>query len=137
MPGTTFLILQSPTGYAVGHIPRSWTTRIDHLQGGVTGLSVNAAGTPATGTLVFRVVFRAFANDNKNVDELSTCGSIVIDGYKSAVAKFDRPLSSQLGDRFDNVKYWLEMEFVWRSDCSKVIELIDPPAPIFAEVVQA
>jgi len=133
-PGTTFILLQSPTGFILNaNTPTSWGQYfVEERQ--IDAFSIEFGPQIAEGSLHYRVYFRAFAQDNKFVTEDVRVGSIPLKLSDSDCFVTHRiePIVPELPMRFADCRQTVEVELFWlpRSKASPYLLLKKLPRPL-------
>jgi predicted O-methyltransferase YrrM len=136
VPGGGFLMLRAPDHYAIGEVPRS-TGQILISGSRVDGLTATIASTDFRGTLHYQMIFRAFRNGNREVEEYRRSGRIRLDAAttgRELIHRLDEPLISHLNERHGDCHHTLEIELAWEgADAQSTIRLCAAPRPLLPE----
>jgi Methyltransferase domain len=114
MPGTSFVVLQSPGYIAVGPSPYSWGQLPG--QSTIRALLVKLAGPATAGQLLYQVILRGFADGNRRVAELRSTGTIRLeaDGPREILLPLAESLACDEGQAWET--YTTEIELSWLAD---------------------
>jgi Methyltransferase domain len=136
VPGGSFLMLKAPDYYAVGEVPCS-TGHILISASRVDGLTATIASTDFRGTLHYQMIFRAFRNGNREIEEYRRSGRIRLDAASAGrelAHRLDEPLISHLNARHGDCLHRLEIELAWEgADAQSTLRLAAAPRPLLPE----
>jgi hypothetical protein len=118
LAGTHFVILKAPDHYYVGAGPHSWG------QGGVTtsavsGFRLELPAQATAGTLYYQAIFRAFADGNRDVEELKSIGEARVEVAGEPLTldqKLAEPLRSDILSRHQEAVFTFEIDLSWQPD---------------------
>ena len=133
VPGTTFVILQSPAHTTIGHGPVSWGQARTELTA-VDGFSLRLPSQHTSGVLHYQIIFRAFGDENRAGRELRSIGSIRLDlagEFLDLRHRIAQRLDCSSFNRYDDALYTFEVDLSWQPDPgSAPLALTTLPAPI-------
>ena len=118
IPGTTFILLKSPSHVSVGSEPCSWGQVFTDV-GSMQGLTLDLTEQVTSGTLCYHVIFRGFGDGNRAGVELKEVGRVRVDADGSGGSfthKLQKPLSWALAANYPDVRYSYEIEMSWQPD---------------------
>ena len=134
--GTSFLLLQGPSFVPLYKgTPQSWGQQyVDSVQ--MSGFAVDLVPQDAQGTLYYQAVLRAFADNNKSVEEHRSLGSVPIKAsgeIRKVQHRFPKTLRTNLPIRFTECRQSVEIEVVWEpaGNLNAPLKLKTAPTPIF------
>jgi predicted O-methyltransferase YrrM len=118
VPGTTFIILQSPTYLWIGPGPHSWG-QLFMESATVDGMCLHLATQKTAGTLFYQAIFRAFGDENRAGAEHKSLGGVRVDanGEASMLAvRFPNVLHSDMAVRHADARFSFEIDLSWKAD---------------------
>ena len=132
VPHGGFLALRSPAEYCLGNVPRSAGQVASPAR--VNGFSCRIVSKDYRGTLHYRLILRAFRDENREIGEYRTVGRIPLDaaiGEREVNHRLDQPLVSLLQERHGDCTHTLETELAWEGpDEEGTIGLVASPVPL-------
>lgn len=135
VPGTTFVVVQSPTHITLGHGPASWGQSRTELAA-VDGFALQLPAQRTSGVLHYQVIFRAFGDANRDGRELRSIGSIRLD-LAGEPLELRHGIAERLDcssfSRYPDAIYTFEVDLSWQPDgASAPLALGTLPSPIVA-----
>jgi predicted O-methyltransferase YrrM len=121
VPDTSFVVLQAPKYLSIDGVPRSSGQLRTELPV-VKALSLDLPAQVSSGTLFCQVFLRAFADSNRDIQELQSLESIRLDlrgGPQSFPLKLSKPL--HMPSKYEKVPLTYEIDLSWQAD--------DPTSP--------
>jgi predicted O-methyltransferase YrrM len=112
---TSFLLLQAPSHLSIGEGPHSWGQKfIDISQ--VGGFTLDLPPQTTAGVLSYQAILRGFGNENRDVEEVKSIGSLRLDltGPTAVTGKLAPPLRSRIAT--PDARFSFEIDLSWQAD---------------------
>lgn len=134
VPGTTFVILQSPSYLSIGAGPHSWGQLFIEASA-VEGVSLDLVAQNTAGTLFYQAIFRAFGDENRAGAEHKSLGSVRIEADGAAATltvRFPDVMRSDMAARHADARFSFEIDLSWNADPgAPPLALQRVPSPLY------
>jgi hypothetical protein len=128
IPGTSFILLESPAWLPIGEDPRTWG-QVSTKSSNFDGFTLELPPQTTAGTLHYQAILRAFFDDG-SIPEIKSIGSVRldIDGPTTSMHRFREPMRFAPG-----AQYTTEIDLAWEADLgAPALALAMAPMPFSA-----